>query len=358
MRNLSCIAIAFVFHIHAFGQASSLHTYDFLNLPSAARVAALGGTNIAVKDNDVNLALDNPSLLNPSMHNHLALNVVNYISDVKFGYVGYAYNLSKYGTFNTGIQYSNYGEFQGANVNSDPTGTFSAAEYNLNFGWGKQLNSLASLGFSPKFDSLFSIGANFKTVYSHLDQYSSVALAVDLGTTYYNKKRELATAFVIRNFGSQIKAYRPGYNEALPFEMQVSVSKKLSKAPLRFSITYRHLEQYDITYFDSSKVTVDPITSVVVNPTSSYFEKTMRHLVFGTEFLLTKNFNIRAGFNYQRRAELEVASRNSVIGFSGGFGLKISKFQLSYAIASYHLAGTSNHFSITTNLSDFWVKKN
>ena len=40
-------------------------------------------------------------------------------------------------------------------------------------------------------------------------------------------------------------------------------------------------------------------------------------------------------------------------GFSWGFGIRISKFHLNYGRASYHLAGASNHFSITTDLSSF-----
>jgi hypothetical protein len=341
-----------------FAQVSSLHTFDFLNLPASARVASLGGINLAVKDNDVNMAFQNPSLLNPTMHNQLAFNMVNYFSDVKYGYVAYGYDLKKFGTYNLGLHYINYGEFQGASVNSDLTGTFRAAEYNLNLGWGQQLNHLETFGLNSKFDSLFSVGINLKTIYSHLEQYSAVGLAADIATTFYHKKSEFTSALVIKNYGTQVKPYRAGNKEPLPFEVQIGISKKLAKAPLRISLTARHLEKYDLTYVDSSKATTDPITNTTVYPSSSTFEKIMMHLVIGTELLLTKNFNIRAGFNYQRRSELELSSRTSIIGFSAGFGLRISKFQLSYGIASYHLAGTSNHFSITSNLSDFWAKKN
>ena len=46
-----------------------------------------------------------------------------------------------------------------------------------------------------------------------------------------------------------------------------------------------------------------------------------------------------------------------MVGFSWGFGIKISKFHFSYGRATYHLAGGSNHFSLSTNLSDFYHKK-
>jgi len=79
----------------------------------------------------------------------------------------------------------------------------------------------------------------------------------------------------------------------------------------------------------------------------------MRHLIIGAEFALARNFYLRMGYNYQRRKELRVASRISTVGFSWGFGMRISKFHFSYARATYHLAGSPNIITITTNLSDF-----
>src|SRR5690554_7780094 len=43
------------------------NTYEFLNLSSSARVAAMGGNQIAVKDDDIFLGIDNPALLNKQM---------------------------------------------------------------------------------------------------------------------------------------------------------------------------------------------------------------------------------------------------------------------------------------------------
>ncbi len=80
----------------------------------------------------------------------------------------------------------------------------------------------------------------------------------------------------------------------------------------------------------------------------------MRHLIFGVEFIPFENFYLRAGYNYQRRQELKISSRVAMVGFSYGFGIKISKFHLSYGRATYHLAGASNHFSISTNFSSFY----
>jgi hypothetical protein len=43
------------------------------------------------------------------------------------------------------------------------------------------------------------------------------------------------------------------------------------------------------------------------------------------------------------------------VGFSWGFGLKISKLHFSYARSAYHLAGSPNQFTVLTRFSD-WGK--
>ena len=86
-------------------------------------------------------------------------------------------------------------------------------------------------------------------------------------------------------------------------------------------------------------------------------DKLMRHLVFGVEFLVGKNFHVDLGYNYKRRQEMKVNARPGTVGFSWGFGFKISKFHFAFGRASYHLAGGTNHFSLTTNLSEFYRKQ-
>jgi hypothetical protein len=98
-----------------------------------------------------------------------------------------------------------------------------------------------------------------------------------------------------------------------------------------------------------------------VDEKSAFQEKSdlvMRHIIVGGELLVSKNFYIGMGYNYQRRMELKVDSRPFTVGISWGFGFRISKFHFAYARANYHLAGPSNHFSISTDLGSFVKKAN
>jgi hypothetical protein len=82
-------------------------------------------------------------------------------------------------------------------------------------------------------------------------------------------------------------------------------------------------------------------------------DKLMRHMVVGTEILLGPNFNIRLGYNYLRRQELKLADKPATSGISFGLGMKIKRFNLSYGRAIYHVAGPSNHLTLSTDL-DLW----
>ena len=332
----------------ASAQVGGDNTYEFLNLPVSARVGALGGNAIATKDDDISLSYHNPALLDSGMSNKLALNYINYFSDVNFGYAGYAKHFKKAGTFSAGIQFLDYGKFTQADETGLVTGEFSAGEYCLNLGYGR------------KIDSAFSVGANLKTIYSDLAGYTSVGSAIDLAGMYYNRKRDLGVGLVVRNIGMQWKTYAND-RERLPFEAQIGISKKPQHVPFRFSLIYQHLERWDMRYDDplNPKDTIDPLTGEEIPQSKGrdFADNFARHLVFNGEFILTKNFNIRLGYNYQRRKELMVTGKHGMIGFSFGFGFKISKFHISYGRASYHLAGKSNHFTLTTNLSDFVSKK-
>ena len=66
-----------------------------------------------------------------------------------------------------------------------------------------------------------------------------------------------------------------------------------------------------------------------------------------------KNLFIRGGFNFQRRQDMMLATRPAMVGFSWGLGFRISKFHLNYSRATYHLAGSTNIFNFSTNLSSF-----
>ena len=326
------------------GQTGGDNVYEFLNLTYSGLVSSLGGVNVSLKSKDLIFAYLNPALLNQDMDKSLAINYVNYFAGINYGMTMYSRSFPGTGNFAAGLTYLNYGTFKETDESGNITGTFSAAEYAL------------SLVYSRDIDSLFSIGANLKPVLSHLEKYTSFGLALDIGAAYHSRDNLFSAGLVIKNAGLQITTYDGETREKLPFEIQAGVSQKLAHAPFRFSVTLRHLEQFDLTYNYESADSSGASSGIQTSKTSDFFENVMRHIIIGTEFIPNKNFYVSAGYNYQRRKELQVDSNVSTVGFSWGFGINTSFLSIGFGRATYHLAGASNNISLILRPDQLYKK--
>ncbi len=338
-----------VFCADVFSQIGGNSTYSILNLPVSARISALGGDVIAVQDNDLTLIYNNPSLLNDKMDNHFAINVTDYFSDINFGSVTYARTYKDYGNFAANLQFVGYGKLDRADQYGTIQGEFNASDYLLNLTWSKSLTERVMFG------------ANTKFIYSAYDNYTSFGMAADLGLTYSTEDDMFTSSLVVRNAGSQIKPFVEGNYEPLPFDVQLGFAKRLKHAPFRFSCVFHNLTKYDLTYNNplDPKVTIDPISGeeIKANKLEEHADKLMRHVTIAAEFIPIKNFYMQFAYNYKRRQELKINTRTHLVGMSFGVGLKIKKIRINYGRAMYHLAGSPNYLTISTNLSEFYKKK-
>ncbi|MEM7102531.1 MAG: type IX secretion system protein PorQ [Bacteroidota bacterium] len=346
-KNWIALVAGLFFSLSSFAQIGGDNTYEFLSLPVSARTTALGGTLISVKDYDAALGFANPALLNPSMHQALTFSTSLHLAGINFGYAGYAHHIDKWNTtVNGGIQYISYGNFTAADLNGQVVGEFKASEFAMAFGGGYQ------------YSETLSFGANVKLLYSSLESYNSFGLASDLAVTYADTSSKFSASLVFRNAGFQISHYTEDTREPLPFDVQAAFSKQLKYLPLRFTVTAHNLHRWDIRYDDPN---AEEPTALFGDPTSTesgfsqFVDNFFRHLIFSGELLLGRNevFQIRFGYNHLRRAELNVDNTRSLAGFSGGFGLKIKRFRIGYGLGMHHLAGGTNHFTISTGLNEF-----
>ncbi len=318
-------------------QQAGSNTYDFLNLTNSARVGALGGNQVGMSIKDVSLVFHNPANLSSELHQSLTFNYVPYVSDIKMTYAGYAHRIEGIGTFGASVHAINYGTFDRADVDGTINGTFSAAEYAINLSYSKIL--------SPK----LTAGISVKPIISNLEQYNSFGLAADLGLLYLSENNLFSAGITLKNVGSQITTYNDTY-EPLPTDLQIGISKKLAHAPFRFSLTAQDLFDWKMKYTvkDGSGTEIEESGN-----NGSGLDQLMRHMIFGIEIVPSDNFYIAVGYNHRRRKELGVSEKMSTAGYSWGFGFRVYKFHFAYGSARYHLAGSSNHFSISTRVSNF-----
>ena len=322
----------------SYGQIGGKYTYQFLNLVTSPRQAALGGKTITIYDNDVNQAHFNPATINPEMDNQLALNYGSYFGEVSYGTASYAYTYDRHlQTFQVGVNYVNYGKFDGYDENGQATSQFTGSEVALSFGYA----------YNVPYTNLF-LGANGKLISSTLESYNSLGGAVDLGAVFIDEANDVNWALVIRNIGTQFTTYN-GLNEKLPMEIMVGVSQELENVPLRWHLTLENLQQWNISFTNpnQAQTSLDGSSS---NEKVSVFGNALRHVIFGAELFPKKGFNIRVGYNFRRAEELLILEQRNFSGISIGFGLKFNKLKFNYSYSRYTLAANTSLFGLTVNL--------
>jgi len=333
--------IAFIYlllSVATLAQVGGESTYQFLNLVSSPRQAALGGKVLTNVDYDVAQGLYNPATINVEMDNQLALNYTSYLGGISYGTASYAYTIDRRTqTFHAGITYINYGTFEGYDENGVSTGSFTGNEAALSFGYALQI------GYSD-----FYFGANVKFITSKLEQYNSLGVATDLGLLYINDNLDFNAALVIRNFGTQLKTYA-GLNEPLPFEIDFGMSQRLENVPIRWHVTFENLQEWPIAVSNPARVTTD-LSGNQTPEKVGFLGKVIRHTILGAELFPEGGFNIRLGYNFRRAEELRIVDQRNFSGLSAGFSIKLNKMRFSYTHAKYTSAANSNFFGLQLDL--------
>ena len=337
LKRISTLLIFTIF-TSTFAQVGGESTYQFLNLVSSPRQAALGGKVVTNYDYDVTSGLYNPATINVEMDNQLALNYSSYLGGISYGTAAYAYTWDRrVQTFHIGMTYINYGSFEGYDLNGVSTGTFTGNEAALSVGYAKQLGR-----------SDFYGGFNVKLITSKLEQYNSIGGALDLGIIYINEKLDFHASLVVRNLGTQFTTYA-GLNEKLPLEVDLGLSQTLENVPIRWHLTFENLQKWPIGFSNPARATTD-LDGNQTQEKVGFLNETLRHTIIGAELFPEKGFNIRLGYNFRRSEELKIVDQRNFSGLSFGIGLKFNKMRFSYTHARYSSASNTNFFGLQLDL--------
>ena len=330
----------------AQSQTGGLNAFPFLDLSYNARSAALGRLYLTQIDKDVNLGVNNPAVFNEEMHNTIGFNQALLAAGINHGMISYARHLDQWNVTGAAhLRYVAYGQMDRTDVNGEVIGTFSAGDFILGAGVGKELNER------------MRIGANFNLIGSQLESFSSYGFSIDMAGTYTSKDEQTTMAMLVRNAGYQLTTYTTTDRSPLPANAIFSIAHKLEHAPFRLGVVVHHLNQWDLTYTDpTAQPTIDPLSGELVPvPTAGFVEKLGRHFIFQTELFLGEAMRIRAAFDYQRRREFLVPNRPGMAGFSFGCGFNFKRFSLDYGLLIFSNAGYNNLITLTTNF-DKWRK--
>lgn len=314
MKYTISILVATLCTLYATAQESQTE-YNFLKLPVSAHAAALGGENITMIEDDASLMFSNPALAASVSDRTVGLNYMNYMKGANYLSASYTKVISDKATLGGGVQYINYGTMKEVDANNVQTGEFSASDMAVNAIFAYQLGKNIVGGITAKF------------IASHIGDYNSIAMGVDLGVNYYDPEREWSLSAVAKNLGGQLKAYDDEYGK-MPFDLQVGVTKRLTGAPFRLSATLVDMTHWDYRFIN--------------------------HLDFGIDVLLSQSIWVGAGYNFRRADEMTISSTdeesNHGAGLTLGAGLQLERFKLNIAYGKYHVSSSSIVINAALNI--------
>src|ERR1700733_5255651 len=215
--------------------------YNFLNLPNTPQLSALGGINISTITSDAGMAFNNPSLLRDDMDEQLHISLNNMYAGVKNYHSLFAYHYDKWKTnFAAGVHFIDYGTIAQTDASGNVYGSFHPTDY------------VAQVEASRKYAEKWYYGMTFKFISSNYGIYRSNAIAIDIGVSYYDTARLFQASLLLKNMGTQLKKYLNSRGDDLPFDVQAGFTKRLANAPVQFSLTAHHLQQFNIMYNDTA----------------------------------------------------------------------------------------------------------
>jgi hypothetical protein len=318
--------------------------FPFLDLPNGAQQAALGGMSPSSRNDDPTMLFANPALLNEEMDGRLALSYVAYVADIKQSTAAYVFNTQKVGRFGVGVTYLNYGNFESYDLAGNSLGTFSVNEY--------------TVGVSDSYTKgKFTFGATTKLAVSGIAGSRSLAGVADAGVVYKHPTADFTAGLVVKNAGYQFSPYPGTERGPLPLDVQIGATVKPEHMPVRISLTAHHLQQWDIQYLDPNARGTTDASGTEKKPTKSFGDNLARHFTASAALVLSKNFNLRVGYNHLQRRELRLDNTSGSAGLSFGVMLKISTFQIDYTHATLQAAGSSEYFTLSRSLDSLFKKK-
>lgn len=299
--------------------------FNFLRLPVSAHAAAHGGSNISLIEDDITLAYHNPALLINTTDKTLSLNYMTYITDSKVA--GAMFN-KVFGDRSAGAvaaRYVDYGSFDGYDDSNNSTGSFDAKDIEVKIIYSYLLSDRISGGVSGKF------------ITSKYESYNSIALGVDLGLNYYNEESDFSASLALCNLGGQVKAF-DDKTEKMPIDLQLGITKRLSHAPIRLSVTLTDLNHWSKDHFYNADGSEDNFSEIL-----------LKHTHFGADLLLGSNFTVSLGYNYRISQELSVAG-SKWDGLTAGANLSVKRVKLGASYSKLHVSSSSFMFNISYSL--------
>ncbi len=266
----------------------------FLRIPVDARVVGMGEAGCSYVNNATALYYNPAGLANIGKFN-VSANHNEWLLGMNHEYIGAGFGLENIGTFGIALNYWGSGSIQGITIRGDtiPGYYFSAYDWSLNSGFGREFGSLA-------------LGVGVKFISEKSESLSGSALGCDFGGIYRLPLKGMSAGLSISNLGTGLKLDQESFS--LPVMIRLGWKYNLKN----FGITQ------DFIFSNSDKF----------------------GLGIGVEYIIAEILALRSGYRTADNYE-------GLAGLRAGFGIVVRGLVIDYGVAPYGRLGFSHRITIS-----------
>jgi hypothetical protein len=313
---------------YAINSKAGTYAYSFLKIPVGAKAPAMGGANTGLADDESALYY-NPAGITQIPGSAVSASYNNYLAGIQGGFLTYIAPWGKRAKLGFAVNYLNYGTMVKTDSTGLSHGDFSGGDLALSLtaAWRWPTESGAEYeneevpydetGFPRQWSGL-SLGITTKFVYEGFDEYSSDALAVDLGLIYGLRDNRTRFGISASNLGFQMRSLSKEHKDALPAILRAGIGHHLKAAPL-------------------------VVSGDVVKPLDND-----PYVAAGLNFVQFHPLSVRAGFSTVGKNFKTDSSKDNLAGLSFGVGIVLNKFVFDYAFIPYADIGSSHRIAISS----------
>lgn len=282
---------------------------------------------MSLADRDINFFFSNPALVGDTLAGWGSSGYQFYVADIRQSTFAYSAQLGRLGAVQFGVRHMDYGSLEGFDPAGSPLGEFDASE-------------TAVVVSKSHAISNYRLGVTMKGVFSSLAGFRSAALLFDIGGVFIHPEHELTVGLLVRNIGVVLSEYSASATTTLPFDVQAGITFRPEYMPVRFSLTVYDLVETDDEYFDPSE-----------NDEPGTLDKVLRHVNFGGELLLHRNFSVLVGYNFRRHKELKFETAGGGSGLTVGLSARVRLFEFTLSRSSYIIGTAAYNMTLAADLN-------
>ena len=350
---------AFCATVAAYAQPASYSSFSSLTQGGSARLVGIGWDALA-HPGDVSFSAFNPALLRHDHGGQIAFTSQSSLGGLRVGSVSYGLPLPPRAP-RPEAPLAQWDAQRGLHGWSAPSWSAAVGVDYLQTGLleeraaaGELLGTFRAQEVTPRVAAAahwkgFTAGLGTKLAMLTYGPYTAQALALDAGLLWTVDSGRTSLGVVVKNAGRSFE-YFAAEREALPLDVQLTISQKLKYAPFRWNVTYTHLQRWDMRYLDPQLITKDPLTGEITVQPISVWNNALRHVHPSVEAQLGGRIFIQVGYDVRRQMEMRLPTRRSNPGLSFGISLQTTKMSYQYGSAVYHVAGRLNQFTLIRRL--------